>query len=598
MPKSGTPNDAMDVKWLEQDFRYSHESNLWSLKKGSEEFAYSDGDENEDYMLSVIQSAKDCSVMSDELTAAMKDWPSTYHLHHQRCNLLRPITSDLKGPILEIGAGCGVLTRFLGEQGHRVIALEGSPRRASIIGARCRDLPNVSVIQANFQDFRVNQKFQSITLIGVLEYARLYFSEGGEGDPVDHMLKHVSEMLLPEGALIVAIENQMGLKYFAGYSEDHLKIPMAGVENHYTDKSVVTFGRKTLSDKLSLAGLKHQRFAYPFPDYKFPQAVLFESAVSGQNAHRFAPLVAGTFASDRQKPRRQNFRMSMAIGPVMKNGLGADLANSFLVTASFDQNSISNSNDVSAVYYGNCDRKKAYLKEVFLREEAGTLIVERKALCENATSENEDITQVLEKEPFIEGILWASELQKLLVRKNWTLEELTEWARVWLKALEKEANLEAETKLTRLTKLDGSLLDAIPKNLIIGQNGERQFFDLEWHTEKPLDLGYLITRALWASLLEVEFVETSRVEFDISSLIREVSSRLGFPMSRTEIEAYLVQEAAFQQKTFNKPAPYKKFRYIKTQIPHRSLNRREKRLRNLRRLIHKLQRPILTFFPR
>ncbi|MEP6020163.1 MAG: rRNA adenine N-6-methyltransferase family protein [Paracoccaceae bacterium] len=598
MPQSSTPNDAMDVKCLEQDFQYSHEKNLWTLKKGSGEFAYSDGDESENYMLSVIQSAKDCSVMSDELSAAMKDFPSTYHLHHQRCNLLRPISSDLKGPILEIGAGCGVLTRFLGEQGHQVFALEGSPRRASIIGARCRDLPNVSVIQANFQDFRVFQKFQTITLIGVLEYARLYFSDGGAGDPVDHTLKHVSDMLLPEGALIVAIENQLGLKYFAGYPEDHLSIAMAGVENQYTDKSVVTFGRKTLSEKLSMAGLNHQRFAYPFPDYKFPQAVLFEDAMSGQNAHRYAPLVAGTLASDPQKPRRQNFRMSMAIQPVMQNGLGADLANSFLITASSSQSAISSPTTANVVYYGNCDRKKPYLKEVRIQEDSGVLDVERRAICKNVASDNEEITQVLENEPFVEGTLWASELQKLLIRTKWTLDDLTDWARVWLEALKEEADLEADMNLSPLTKLNGSLLDAIPKNLVINPKGERRFFDLEWHTKKPLELGYLITRGLWASLLEVEYIETSRNEYDITSLIQEVSSRLGFSMSRAEIDAYLVQEAAFQQKVFDKPAPHKKFRYIKTQTSHRSLNRREKRLRNFRRLLHKLQHPVSTFFQR
>ncbi len=598
MAHSNTPNDAMDLGWLEQDFRYSHETNLWTSKNGSDAFSYSDGDESENYILSVIQSAKDCSVMSNELTEAMKDWPSTYHLHHQRCNLLRPIASDLKGPILEIGAGCGVLTRFMGEQGQRVFALEGSPRRASIIGARCRDLPNVSVIQTNFQDFRVNQKFQTITLIGVLEYARLYFSEGSTGDPVDHMLRQLSDLLLPDGALIVAIENQIGLKYFAGYPEDHLGVVMAGVEDHYTDKSVVTFGRKALSEKLTLAGLKHQRFAYPFPDYKFPQSVLFEDAVMGSNAHRFIPMIAGAFASDRQKPRRQNFRMSMAIGPVVQNNLGADLANSFLVTASFQESSVSDPSYSGAVYYGNCDRRKAYLKEVSIREVDGNLYVERRALCEDAVSDNEDTTQILKNEPFVEGSLWASELQSLLARKDWTWEELTAWARVWLGAFKEEAGLDADAPLSPQSKVDGSLLDAIPKNLIVTKDGERRFFDLEWHATKSLEYGYIVTRAFWASFLEVEYIESSRPELEITDLIRKLSIRMSVPMSRSEIDAYLVQEAAFQKKIFHNPVRHKKFRYIKTQTPHRSLNKREKRSRNFRRILHKLRHPLFAFLQR
>ena len=36
------------------------------------------------------------------------------------------------------------------------------------------------------------------------------------------MLQRVRSLLKPEGKLIVAIENQLGLKYFAGAPEDHL----------------------------------------------------------------------------------------------------------------------------------------------------------------------------------------------------------------------------------------------------------------------------------------------------------------------------------------------------------------------------------------
>ncbi|MBY6081843.1 hypothetical protein [Ruegeria arenilitoris] len=79
-------------------------------------------------------------MLSRELSLEMKDWPSPYHLHHQRCNIFSSVAGRKDGPILKIGAGGGILTRFLGEEGNQTFALVGSSRRASIIGERCRDL--------------------------------------------------------------------------------------------------------------------------------------------------------------------------------------------------------------------------------------------------------------------------------------------------------------------------------------------------------------------------------------------------------------------------------------------------------------------------
>ena len=56
-------------------------------------------------------------------------------------------------------------------------------------------------------------------LIGVLEYAGV-FSDGYE--PALKMLKKARSMLNPNGRLFIAIENQLGLKYFAGVPEDHI----------------------------------------------------------------------------------------------------------------------------------------------------------------------------------------------------------------------------------------------------------------------------------------------------------------------------------------------------------------------------------------
>ena len=198
--------------------------NVWSRPDFSG-ISYSDGDAIERRIESIIDSASDLSVFSDELGLYCTDWASTYHLSSTRANLLRPFELTRAQDVLEIGSGCGVLTRHMGECGANVLALEGSLRRSRIARARTRDLTNVTVLAETFSNFRINHKFDVITLVGVMEYANLFI--GGES-PEAAMLSRVVSMLKPRGIVIIAIENQLGLKYFAGAPEDHVGVPMYG----------------------------------------------------------------------------------------------------------------------------------------------------------------------------------------------------------------------------------------------------------------------------------------------------------------------------------------------------------------------------------
>ncbi len=264
---------------------YTLKGRVYTEPDRQENFDYSDGDDTENYILRTITQAADLSICSEELILAIKDWPTLYHLHPNRSNLLRPLANLLKGrDILEIGCGCGAITRYLGELDARVLALEGSYRRASIAAERCRDLPNVRVMSDNFLHFDPDQQFDVITLIGVLEYAGIYFA--GE-DPFRSMLERIQRLLRPDGLLIIAIENKLGLKYWAGAPEDHTGQAYLGIGNGYGADTARTFGRSELKELLSLSGFPSQHFLYPFPDYKLPTTLITEKGIgqTGFDAH-------------------------------------------------------------------------------------------------------------------------------------------------------------------------------------------------------------------------------------------------------------------------------------------------------------------------
>jgi 2-polyprenyl-3-methyl-5-hydroxy-6-metoxy-1,4-benzoquinol methylase len=215
----------MKTYFEQTDYTYEPVTKIW-IRSGYSGIAYSDGDEVEQRISSIISHASDLTIFSAELRQHCTDWASLYHLSGMRANILRPLKHILSGDVLEVGAGCGAITRYLGECAANVLALEGSPRRAVVARSRTRDLENVTVLAEKFEQFEAKKKFDVITLIGVLEYANLFTT--GE-DPALSMLERVRSLLKPKGKLIIAIENQLGLKYFAGAPEDHLGQPMYGI---------------------------------------------------------------------------------------------------------------------------------------------------------------------------------------------------------------------------------------------------------------------------------------------------------------------------------------------------------------------------------
>jgi len=579
---SETSEDA--VGWLNTAFTYEASRNLW-LQDTQTDFGYNDGDAHETYLLETIKSATDRSLMSPELAKGMKDWPSTYHLHHQRSNVFRGISHCLEGPILEIGAGCGALTRYLGEQGHNIIALEGSTRRASITAERCRDLKNVHVLNANFQDFDPSIRFQTITLIGVLEYARVYFSDGSERDPVDQMLSAVADMLEPNGRLIVAIENKLGLKYFAGYPEDHVGTAMFGIEDRYGSDTVATFGRSELIERLSRAGLSHSEFAYPFPDYKLPHAVLFEPALSKEHAPKFTSLVAECATMDMQKPAEQHFSLHAATAPVLQNGLGADLANSFIAVASKADVAVQPPDGALAVYFGNGWRKNGYLKTTRFVGDKNGLRICRSTYFDTTSRDNAEFKMVLEDEEFVDGTPWVHALYRIMLDPSWSIDKVAKWSRRWVDALMVASGQSPQKLPSKDDKLPAHFFDAIPKNLLIDDTGTAKFIDLEWHSKSTVSFGTIFVRGLIDSLRSIEIAAFNKQPYEILEITKQVGAELDLVFTRDELERLVSKELAFQASVSRVPVRNSGRYYFLPVRPAetksgRNLRRYRRRLRN------------------
>lgn len=85
-------------------------------------------------------------------------------------------------------------------------------------------------------------------------------------------------MLKPNGKLLIAIENQYGLKYWCGAREDHTGIPFEGMNQYsFTQRGVRTFSKSALENLVKESGFKNTYFYYPMPDYKLPTVIYSEN---------------------------------------------------------------------------------------------------------------------------------------------------------------------------------------------------------------------------------------------------------------------------------------------------------------------------------
>lgn len=519
------------------------------------EFGYSDGDEVENRIASVIAATQDCSVLSSQLRSHIIDWPTRYHLSSQRANILRPLRASLSGSVLEIGSGCGAITRYLGEVARSVTALEGSRRRAHITRLRTRDQGNVEVICDEFSAFKTEQRFDAVTLIGVLEYANMFVRSD---QAALHMLSKARARLNEDGCLIIAIENQLGLKYWAGAPEDHLGQAMLGLEDKYKPGGVRTYGKRALGSLLKSAGFESVDFLYPFPDYKLPSCVLAEDAFNDP-AFDPTPFLVMTAAKDHQLPADSAFCLERVWPVVHANGLAADLANSFLIVARPRDKSTATApadEKRSLAWHFSTQRLPQFCKEtVFCRERDGSEVsIVRAPLSSNAEASVASLPglshQLEDDTPYAPLPLLSSSLIDVVTRPGWSDQQLADFVLLYAVQLAKIGSVElVQDRRVRWNQpLPGWMLDCIPQNIRMHPDGTCSVFDLEWRLDQNLSFVQLVFRSLWHTVGGLSQIGSHASESRLSMLdiITRTLRLLGTELSTTEAQALVRYELDLQ----------------------------------------------------
>lgn len=450
-----------------------------------------------------------------------ESWPILYHFSHIRENILSwlPFTGEEK--VLEIGSGCGAVTGALCDKVKEVTCIELSMKRSKINAYRHRKQDNLKIIVGNFQEIEKNltEKYDYITLIGVFEYGEAYIQSQ---DPYVDFLKIISRHLKPDGKIVLAIENRLGLKYWAGCTEDHFGTLFEGLEGYPRTSGVKTFTKKEFVEILQKAGDLKAAWYYPFPDYKFPMTVYSDKHLPARGE-----LNRTEYNFDRF--RLQMFQESPVYDTLLENDLYPQFANSFLLLIGKEQSEMKT---VYAKFSNERDRRFAIRTEIAKNAE-GNLEVRKFPVTEEATEHIRkletiytELKKLYEKAgidvnkcysshrenryvadfEFLKGITLEEKLDTLL--KEGRTKELEELLFTYIDKIKQIHEKENFSKTPEFIQVFGDVnlkqnlkcapisnIDFLPANIIL-EKEKASVIDYEWTFFFPIPSQFLVYRLI------------------------------------------------------------------------------------------------------
>ena len=202
-----------------------------------------------------------------------------YFLSQLRENLFTWYPFKEDGNLLEIGSSYGQLTPLFTEKVKHVVAVESTNSKANIIKKRAK---KAEVVVSDFNNLNIDEKFDYIVLCDIFEYVKIFNNNDNDNDnnPYIDYLKYLKNFLKEDGIIFLAISNRLGLKYFAGYKEEHTNEYFTGIDNYNNVNYVRTFSKYELEKIIEESGFTNYKFFYPYPDHVFPMCIYGDKLVN------------------------------------------------------------------------------------------------------------------------------------------------------------------------------------------------------------------------------------------------------------------------------------------------------------------------------
>ena len=143
---------------------------------------------------------------------------------------------------------------------------------------------------------------------------------------VKEMLGILLEVKKTKGTMLMALENKLGMKYFAGCQEEQQGGYYVGIEDYSSwDSDIQPLSKKEIEYLLNAIGDIEYKFYYPYPDYKYPTIVYTDECL---------PKEGELFRNIRNidRDRYIMFDERRAFDSIIKAGLFPEFSNSYLIS--------------------------------------------------------------------------------------------------------------------------------------------------------------------------------------------------------------------------------------------------------------------------
>jgi len=240
-----------------------------------------------DAIVAKISAGQNWRTIIDETFAKTNLWLHKIITSPLRTAFFESVLPIAKGPVLDLGAGWGQITRPLARH-CPVVALEPVAERLAFVRAAAQQegvSERICYLETDYFDVSFDTKFAAICAIGVLEWAGAFQDASDPQDLQKRFLRKSQEELQPGGLLVLGIENRVGLKYLLGCPDDHIGVPNIAclparlAEERWRQSSghalrSFTYSSHELRELLTGAGFSQIEFFGAFPDYKLPEVIV------------------------------------------------------------------------------------------------------------------------------------------------------------------------------------------------------------------------------------------------------------------------------------------------------------------------------------
>ena len=254
-----------------------------------------------------------------------KAWPFLLHLSHVRTNVIRSLPFLKTEHVLEIGAGCGVLTGFLTERCASVTGIEPSLLRCRANAEKNRGHKNLTLLAmtASEAEDAAGRSYDTVLWIDAPVDA---VQEEGLRMPAEEKLNFALAHLREGGRLILGVDNRLGMRFLAGEKEEYTARYFEGLEGYPAEENRYTASRKEWEQLLNDRGMQEAVFYYPYPDHRFARQLysddwLPEAEELSVNYQNFA------------RKRMALFDDAAVWRSLAENDLFPQFANSFLIVS-------------------------------------------------------------------------------------------------------------------------------------------------------------------------------------------------------------------------------------------------------------------------